>query len=276
MPEGLSSKVAKENLKKYGPNKIIVKKNFKVVWLFLSQFPSFINGILLLAAIFSFTINHALDGFFILAILALTIIFGFFQEYKAEKALEKLKEYVSPLSKVIRDNKEILISTEDIVPGDVIVISEGDFVPADGVIVNNHFLEADESMLTGESIPVIKSIKDKVFSGSLTVKGRAKILITETGMKTKFGIIAQSLSEIKNDKTPLQKRLSFLGKTVSIVTIAVAASLVPIGLLTGKDFFELLLTSVSIAVAGIPAGLPAAITVALALGTIQMAKQNAV
>lgn len=276
MPEGLSSQQAKESLRAYGPNKIETKEGFKVFSLLLSQLPSFINSILLLAAIFSFAIGDVLESFFILTILLLTIVFGFFQEYKAEKALEKLKEYITPLSNVIRDGKESLIPTEEIVPGDIVVISEGDFIPADGRVINNHYLEADESMLTGESIPVIKNVKDKLYSGSLVVKGRAKILIEETGMHTKFGKIAEGLSEIKEEKTPLQKRLSFLGKAISILTIIVAFSLIPIGLLTGKDFPDLLLTAVSVSVAGIPEGLPAVITIALALGTIRMAKQNAV
>jgi Ca2+-transporting ATPase len=276
MNHGLTSDSAKQKLKEFGKNEIEVKKNYNAYSILFSQFPTFINGILLAGALFSFAIGNLIDSTFIFTIIILSAVFGFVQEYNAEKSLEKLKSYIKPLSRVVRDGEEIEIPSSEIVPGDVVLLNEGEHVPADGIIVSSHHLEIDESVLTGESIPVAKIDKDKAFSGTLVAKGKGYLLVENTGMNTRFGQVAKSLSGIKTDKTPLQKNLSSLGKIISIVAILIALLLIPIGISQKRDLIELILLAISAGVSAIPEGLPAVITIALAIGTNKMAKKNAI
>lgn len=274
--KGLTTKQAKDYLKIFGKNEIETEERFSVLALFLSQFPTLINAILTLAAIFSLIIGNLLDGIFIFAILLLNALFGFIQEYKAEKSLEKLKDFIAPKSRVIRNEKEMQVLTLELVPGDLVVLSEGDRIPADGKIQNCQHLEIDESILTGESLPVEKEQNDFVFSGTLVAKGKGHFLIEKTGMNTRFGEIAKSLASIEAEKTPLQVRLDALGKMLSLAAILISLLLVPLGLAQGKTLFPLILLSASIAVAAIPESLPAVITIALGIGTNRMAKQGAI
>ena len=276
MNRGLTSQEAGEKLLQFGKNEIETKKNYSGLSIFLSQFPTFINGILFAGGLFSFLIGNLVDAFFIASILILSAVFGFFQEYNAEKSLEKLKSYIKPLSRVIRNGKEIEIPSSEIVPGDIVLLNEGEHIPADGKIILSRHLEIDESVLTGESIPVAKIDTDSAFSGTLVSKGRGHLLVENTGMNTRFGKIAGTLSAIETDKTPLQKNLSVLGKIISLVAIIIAFSLIPIGLSQNRNFFDLILLSVSAAVSAIPEGLPAVITIALAMGTKRMARKNAI
>ena len=276
MDRGLTSAYAREKLKEFGKNEIEIKKSYNALSIFLSQFPTFINGILFAGGLFSFLIGNLVDAFFIASILILSAVFGFFQEYNAEKSLEKLKSYIKPLSRVIRNGKEEEVPSLELVPGDIVLLNEGEHIPADGKIVLSHHLEVDESVLTGESIPVAKISFDLAFSGTLVSKGRGRLLVENTGMNTRFGKIAGTLSSIETEKTPLQKSLSSLGKIISIVAIIIAFSLIPIGLTQGRNLFDLVLLSVSAGVAAIPEGLPAVITIALAIGTKRMAKKNAI
>lgn len=276
MEKGLSTKEALEKLLLVGKNEISMVTRFSPLSLFFSQFPTFINGILALASLFSFIIGDGLDGSLILCILLLNGIFGFIQEYKAEKSLEKLKTFITPLARVVRDGKETQIPSSELVPGDVVILSEGDRIVADGKLFHSFHPEIDESILTGESIPVIKKDDDLVFGGTLIIKGKGMLSIEKTGMNTRFGQIAQTLATIETDKTPLQKNLTSLGKILSLIAIFISVSLIPIGLSQGKPLFPLLLLSVSIAIAAIPEGLPAVITIALAIGTNRMAKKNAI
>ncbi len=276
MEKGLPQDKALELLRKYGKNEIETKRSFSAFSSFLSQFPTLINGILFAGAIFSALIGNYIDSAFILAILILSAVFGFVQEYNAEKSLEKLKSILTPMSRVFRNGKETQIETSLIVPGDIVVLSEGERIPADGKLVISRHLEIDESVLTGESIPVVKNAKDPAFSGTLVSKGRGHLLVESTGMDTRFGQIAKSLSTIETDKTPLQKNLSGLGKIISIVALLIALSLIPIGLSQGRDLFHLILLSISAGVSAIPEGLPAVITIALAIGTTKMARKKAI
>ncbi|MBI2195980.1 MAG: cation-translocating P-type ATPase [Candidatus Levybacteria bacterium] len=276
MDHGLTSSEAREKLKSFGTNEIKAKKSFNALSVFLSQFPSFINAILFVGAVFSVLIGNFIDASFILSIILLSAIFGFAQQYNAEKSLEKLKSYVKPFSRVIRNGKEEEIPSSELVPGDIVILNEGENIPADGKIVISRHLEIDESALTGESIPVAKSDKDPIFSGTLISKGKGRMIVTKTGMDTRFGQIAKTLASIDSDKTPLQKNLSGLGKIISAVAVAIAFLIVPIGLLQNRDLVELTLLSISAAVAAIPEGLPAVITIALAIGTSRMAKKKAV
>lgn len=272
---GLTTSEAQERLEKYGKNEIVYKRHFKALKLFMSQFPNVINGILISAAIFSFLIKELIDAVFILSIIFLSAIFGFIQEYRAEKALEKLKQYVKPLSRVLRDGKEVQIETSDIVPGDLVILAAGDYIPADGKLTLNHNIEVDESILTGESLPVAKKLNDTILSGTIITKGRGQLLVEKTGISTKFGQIAKALEDVESEKTPLQKKLNTLGKILSLVAVLIATSLIPIGLSQDKEIFTLILISVSIAVAAIPEGLPAVLTIAQSIGTGRMVKKQA-
>jgi len=276
MEKGLSSKEVEENLLKFGKNTIRGKKTTSTVQLFFSQFPSFINGILLLASLFSFYIGNYIDGPLILVILILSASFSFLQEYRAEKELEKLKNLISPTSRVLRNGKEEEIPSVDIVYGDLVILNEGDKIPADGTIVHSSDFEIDESIITGESASVIKDSHEEVFSGTLIIKGKAHIKITKTGKNSRLGQIAETLSQIKVEKTPLQKQLDKVGKVISVIIVIIASLLVPIGISNGLHFFPLVLLAVSIAVAAIPESLPAVITITLAIGTGRMARNKAI
>lgn len=276
MEKGISSLEALEKQKIFGRNEITAQERVSALSLFLSQFPTFINGILITASILSFVIGNTLDGTLILIILFLNALFGFVQEYRAEKSLDKLKTYVKSVVRVIRDGKVIQVDAIDLVPGDIVRLSEGDKVPADGKILSNKYLEIDESVLTGESLPVIKNHADSVFLGTLVIKGSFRMIIEKTGKNTRFGQIAQTLGSVAPDKTPLQKRLDGLAKILSIIILAIAAIIVPVGILQDKEFIPLLLIAVSISIAAIPEGLPAVVTIALAIGTAKMAKRKAI
>lgn len=276
MEKGLTTTEAVAKERAFGKNVIVTKKSYTTLSLLISQFLTYLHGILLLAAVFSFVIEHYLDGGFILSAIFLNGILGFIQEYRAERSIEKLNTYITLTVRVFRDGKETQLPSNDLVPGDIIILSEGDRIPADCVITSSHRLEIDEAILTGESIPVLKDVTDQVFLGTLVTKGKGLAEVKKIGMQTKFGEIAQSLSTIKIEQTPLQKDLAKLGKTLSIIVACIAGVLIPLGILQGKDVFEMLLTSVSIAVAAIPQGLPAVITIALAIGTNRMAKRGAI
>src|SRR3989338_4146580 len=276
MEKGLTTRKAEENLLKFGRNTIRGKKTTSTAQLFFSQFPSFINGILLLASLFSFFIRNYIDGSLILVILILSASFSFLQEYRAEKELEKLKNLIAPTSRVLRDGKEEEIPSADIVPGDLVILNEGDKIPADGIIVHSSDFEIDESIITGESASVIKDLHEEVFSGTLVIKGKARIKIAKTGKDSRLGTIAETLSQIKAGKTPLQKQLDKVGKAISVIIVIIAFLLVPIGVSNGLHFFPLVLLAVSIAVAAIPESLPAVITITLAIGTSRMAKNKAI
>jgi P-type Ca2+ transporter type 2C len=276
MEKGLNSLEVVEKQKIFGKNEIKTQNMRSPFALFLSQFPSFLNGILVIASLLSFATNSILDGTLILIILFINSLFGFFQEYRAEKSLEKLKGYVKTLVCVKRDGIKIEIDATDIVPGDIVLISEGDRVPADGKILFHKFLEIDESILTGESLPVMKNINDLIFSGTLVTKGASRLMVEKIGKDTKLGQIAQTLSTVTHDKTPLQKKLDSLAKILSIVILVIAALIIPIGVLQKKEFMSLLLIAISISVAAIPEGLPAVVTIALAIGTSRMAKRRAI
>lgn len=276
MEQGLTSAQVQQKHIEFGKNEIETKRSFNALSLLVLQFPTFINGILFTGALFSALIGNVVDATFIFSIIILSAGFGFVQEYNAEKSLEKLKTYIKPLSRVIRNGKEEEIPSSEIVPGDIVILNEGEFVPADGKIIVSHHLEIDESVLTGESLLVVKNDKDPVFSGTLISKGKGHLLVEQIGMDTRFGKIAKTLSEVKTDKTPLQKNLSTLGKIISLIAVSVAFLLIPIGLSQSRDLFDLILLSISAGVSAIPEGLPAVITIALAIGTNRMAKKNAI
>lgn len=274
--QGLSAHEVTERKKLYGKNEIPSKQSFSVRDLFFSQFLTVINGILFIAAFLSLFLRGYFDSIFILAIIIINAIFGFFQEYRAQKSLEKLKNYTSPTALVIRDGKDEKILAADLVPDDIVVISEGGRVPADGELIEVHHLEIDEAILTGESLPVIKNQKDEVFLGTLITKGNGVFRVKTIGANTSFGQIAHTLTTIHPAKIPLVENMSSMGKTLSYLALAAGLLIVPIGIFHHQSLLPLILVGVSIGIAAIPEGLPAVVTIALAMGTHRMAKRGAV
>ncbi|MBU0962592.1 MAG: HAD-IC family P-type ATPase, partial [Nanoarchaeota archaeon] len=285
--EGLTEKEALERLNKYGPNTLKKKEATSAITIFFSQFKSFIIWILAVVAATSFLLNKFADGILILIILFMNAILGFSQEYKAEKAIASLKKLETSHAIVIREGIKKLIPSELLVPGDIIVIEEGNFIPADARIIETFNIKIDESLLTGESVSVekvtytinkeqISEQKNMVFSSTLCVYGKAKAIVTGTGMNTEIGRIAENIQHIKETKTPLIKKLDQLGKVISIGIIFIALIIFVLGSVLGNDFIEMIMVSASIAVAAIPEGLPAVITITLALGIQRMAKNNVI
>jgi Ca2+-transporting ATPase len=276
MKSGLTQHEALELLKKYGRNSIATESDFSARKLFLSQFPTTINAILFVAGIASLLIKDVIDAFFIFTIIVINGCFGFAQEYRAQKELEKLKTYTAPETLVLRDDKETIILAEQLVPDDIVIISEGDRVPADGILLDGTDLEIDESVLTGESLAVSKKKFGTLLLGTLVLKGNGMMQVTKTGMQTKFGKIAATLGTIKTEKAPLQKNLDQLGKILSYAAIVIGLFIIPVGLYTGQAIIPLILVSASIAIAAIPESLPAVVTIAFAVGANRMAKSHAI
>lgn len=285
---GLSQEEAKARLQKYGENKLIEEEKTGPIKIFLTQFKSSIIWILIIAMIISGAAKEWTDFWVIFAIIILNAILGFLQEYKAEKAIDALKQIMSPKAKVIRDGKEQMIDAKEIVPGDLILLETGDKITADARIIQTTHFEVQEAALTGESIPVKKENialkentavadrKNMTFAGTIATKGHAKAIVTATGMKTEIGKIAGMIQETKSPPTPLQKKLKHLGGflAVSVVLIAVLIFLYGV-FITGNDILEMLLAAIAIAVAAIPEGLPAVVTISLAMGVQRMASKNA-
>jgi len=284
---GLSEQEAEKRIAEYGANRIEATKKEHWYWIFLRQFADILIWILLAAAAISFAIGEIGDAITILAIVILNGILGFVQEYKAEKAIEALQQMLSPVCKVLRDGKEKEIDASHLVPGDIVLLEIGDRVPADLRLIEAINLKIDESALTGESASINKT--DKVISkavplaeqfnmarmGTSVTNGYARGIVVATGMDTEFGRIARLTSEVERSQTPLQKRLAVLGKKLGILSVAISALVAIVGYLFGKDLLEMFLTGVSLAVAVVPEGLPAVVTITLALGVKAMVRQHA-
>ncbi|MFO7369390.1 MAG: calcium-transporting P-type ATPase, PMR1-type [Bacteroidales bacterium] len=287
---GISSQAVIERQKKYGLNQLAEKKGRPVIALFFDQFKDFMIWVLIGAAIVSGFLQEWVDAFAIIGIVILNSLLGFIQEFRAEKSLAALKKLSSPTSKVVRDGQHQVIPSSEIVPGDLVEMEAGDFVPADGRIVYATGNTAThEASLTGESTSVSKSsallekedaaLADRsnmVYMGTSVVAGKTRALITGTGMNTELGKIAGLIQEIEDDTTPLQKKLKEFGKIIIFIVFALVGLIFLIGYLRGEELMELFLTSVSLAVAAIPEGLPAVVTIALALGVQRMVKRNCI
>ncbi len=281
---GLSSEEAGKRLKTYGYNELPEPPKPTLLVQFLDQFKSVLVLILIAAAIISAFFGELIDTLAILGIIILNATLGVVQQRRAESALEAVKKLSNPTSKVLRDGKVQVIPSREIVPGDVLILEAGDKVSCDGVLVEVYGLMVDESTLTGESVPVTKtssiagtpSEENMVFMGTAVTKGRAKVLVTSTGINTKLGQIATKIKEVKKDKTPLEVQLDVLGKVLGFIFVLVCAVILIMGLIRGIPFQEMLLTSISLAVAAIPEGLPAVVTIVLALGVAEMARRRAV
>jgi P-type Ca2+ transporter type 2C len=287
-PEGLSQEEAKFRLKKFGKNIIKKKKNFHPLKILFKQFNSFLIYILLAASIISFSINHLIDGSVILGIVLLNAVIGFFQQYRAEKAIQKLKKLILPQTRVIRGGKQIEISSTELVPGDIVLLEAGDKISADLRIIELENAATNESVLTGESLPVLKKLmvlaketslsqrKNMLFTGTNFIRGTAKGLVVNTGMKTVFGEIAENLQEIKIMKTPMQKRLDKFSKQIGLIILAFVSIIILLGFTEKFELVEMFLTAVALAVSAIPEGLPAVLTISFAIASILMSKNNVI
>ncbi len=285
---GLSENEARERLKRYGLNKLKELRKISPMKIFLEQFKSFLVVILIIATVISSFLGEIIDTVVILAIVFASALLGFIQEFKAEKALEKLKEMVSPTAKVVRGGKLEVIPAEEVVPGDVIVLEAGDKVPADGRLIFSWNLQVDEASLTGESVPVEKITskvpenaslterRNMVYMGTCVTYGRGEAVVTGTGMKTEFGKNSGMLQEIEKETTPLQKKLDKVGKNIGLLCLIVCGVVASLGLVRGGSVLGMLLWGISLAVAAVPEALPAVVTITLAVGVQRMARRNAV
>ncbi len=286
--KGLSQQEAGERLKQYGLNEIREGKKVSALEIFANQFKSIVVWILIFATIISAFLGEWVDAIVILAIVVLIAILGFFEEYRAERAIEALKKLASLKATVLRDGNKKEIDSKQLVPGDIITLETGDKVPADSRLIEVFNLQVQEAALTGESRPVSKNtkelpektavadMKNMVFSATIIVAGRAKAVVAATGMHTEIGKIATMIEQVKPEPTPLQKKMDQLGKWLGKVTIAIAVIVLAVGVLVHKtSFVNMLLVAVSLAVAAIPEGLPAVVIIALAIGTQRMLKRNA-
>ena len=275
---GLSTREAEKRVKTYGLNELKHNKKKSPVLIFLAQFNDFLVWVLIGATIISGFIGDKADAITILIIVIVNAILGFVQEFRTEKSLEALQELAAPTCKVIRDGNIKVVSSKELTIGDLVVLEAGDRIPADGTFIDAANMVVDESLLTGESVGISKDTtkgKNSVFMGTIVLKGRGLIIIDAIGMKTEMGKIANLLDNIEEDKSPLRERLDSLGKILVVMCIVVCLIVTILGIIRGNDITEMFLLGVSLAVAAIPEGLAAIVTVALALGVGRMLKRNA-
>ena len=282
---GLSNEEAHKRILKYGNNELIEKERAGPLNLFIMQFMNILIILLVLAAIAAFLVGDTLDSIVIIIVVLLNSIVGFIQEHRAEKAMEKLKGLISTEAVVIRDGKSKKIQANMLTMGDIVVLEEGDNIPADLRIIESNDLMIDESALTGEFLPVSKTAeittsnndktKNLAFMETDVISGRAMGVAVALGMNTKIGRIAQMIQE-EESKTPLQEKISSLGKTLGLIAVIICTFVFALQFFKGVPIVETFLTAVSLAVAAVPEGLPAILTLTLALGMQRMARSKAV
>ena len=272
---GLDEKQALAQLRKYGENVLSSDKKVHPLKIFAGQFKDFMIMVLLASTALSVVMGETFEAITIIAIVLINALLGFIQEYRTEKTLMALKNFSPQTSKVVRDGEVKVIESAYLVPDDLVLIEAGDRIPADCRITNEFGLSCDESILTGESIAVDKTKGDMVFMGTIALRGRAEAIVTETGMKSKMGNIAGMLKEIEQEATPLQKKLDKLGKTISLICLGVCAVVMLVGVIRGENWMDMILTGISLAVAAVPEGLPAIVTICLALAVNRILKKNA-
>lgn len=287
--DGLSSREARKRLTEYGENKIKEGKKRNILTIFIDQFRDFMIVVLLVATGLSFIMGEFTDGLTIFAIVILNGLMGFIQEYRAEKSLDELKKLASPRARVIRDGRIEEIDSRELVPGDLLLLERGDKVPADARILFTRGLQVDEALLTGESVPVTKSAgnlykrgigiaeqRNMVFMGTTVTGGKCRAVVVNTGMNTEMGKIAHLLEEESSRLTPLQQRLKNLGKKLVFLCLSITVAIVFLGIIKGQSLYNMFLAGVSLAVAAIPEGLPAIVTLTLAIGVQKMIKNKAI
>ena len=293
--QGLTEKEVQERQAKYGKNKLQEKKKESFIVKFIKQFNDFMIIILIIASIISAVVskmqgeNDYVDSIIIIGIVVFNALMGVIQEAKAEKSIEALKQMTPQLAKTIRNGKTIEINAEELVKGDIIILDAGNFVPADCRILESHNLKIEESSLTGETQGAEKDadaicsknaplgdMKNMAFMASITVNGHGKAVVTDTGMSTKVGQIANMIIEDEAPQTPLQKKLGEVGKILGLACLAICVIIFVMGLIKHIEPVEMFMTSVGLAVAAIPEGLPAIVTIMLSIGVTKMAKKNSI
>ena len=286
-PEGLSKTEVKKRQKKYGLNILPKKKRMSSLKIFLNQFKSLLIIILIIASLISFAIGEKTDSLIIFLAIMINALIGFLQENKAEKTLQRLKQMVEYTAKVRRNNKETVVKSKELVKGDIVILESGDIVPADGRVIKSHHLQVVEAILTGESSASIKITdplptgtpladrENMVYKGTRVIQGKGEMVVTATGLETEIGAIASTLKKTKEEKTPLQKKTDKLAKMLGGVIITICILLFALGVARGYPLPEMFITSVAVAVAGVPEGLVIAVTVCLIIGVQRMLKQKA-
>jgi len=288
--EGLSDAQVSKSLEEHGKNQLEAKKNTNLLQKFIAQFKDLMIIVLLAAALVSVFVGEGVDAIIILLVVVLNAIFGVFQEAKAEQAIDALKELSAPQAHVKRNGKVVTIKSEDVVPGDIVLLEAGDIIPADLRLLESAGLKMEESALTGESVPVEKKtavltdeklpIGDQLnmaFMNSNVTYGRGSGVVVATGMQTQVGQIANMINNAEENTTPLQENLNQLSKVLTGLILVIAVIVFIVGMVRGEEtLINMLLTAISLAVAAIPEGLPAIVTITLALGTQRMAKRHAI
>ena len=288
LENGLSSEEAEKRLETYGTNTIKRESTISPIKVFIRQFKDIIILLLLAASVLSFAIGDVVEGIAVIVVIFITTVFGFITEYKAEKSVEALQNMITPSAKVMRDGELKEIEAANIVPGDIVVIEEGDRVTADGRLFDADNLNADESILTGESEPVKKNKalikednvalaerKNMMHMGTTITRGNGAFIVTGTGENTEMGHISHLLQETADETTPLEKQLASTGKFLIWITFAITAVVAVVGIISGRDAVEMIKTATALAVAAVPEGLPAVATITLAIGMRKMARKNA-
>ena len=286
--EGLSTAEARRRLARYGPNQL-AEAPPPTFWQHLwAQINSFVIWLLLVAALISALLGDFVESGAILAIVVLNAALGVIQERKAEEALARLRQMAAPEAQVLRDGRRQVIPAREVVPGDIVLLEAGNYVPADVRLLEAVNLRIDESALTGESHPVSKEATvvldarsttgdwvNTAFMGTLVTYGRGRGVVVATGMHTQLGLIAHMLQSVENEPTPLQRRLEALGRVLGWAALGISALIFTLGWLNGQPPLEMFLVAVSLAIAAVPEGLPAVVTISLALGMREMLKRHA-
>lgn len=284
---GLSVAEAARRLKIDGENKLRAKKKKSAAKIFTNQFRDIMVMILIAATVISVLLNEITDAVTILIIIVINAFLGFLQEFRTERTLETLEKMTAPTAKVYRDGVLREISAAELVVGDVFELEAGDRVPCDGFIVSHKGMLCDESILTGESVPAEKkarageldygvpNLPHMVYMGTVCVKGVARCEAVLTGMRTQMGKVSDMIGEVPDELTPLQKKLAELGKMLALICIVICVIVAAAGIIKGEPVFDMLMTGITIAIAAIPEGLPATVTIALALAVRRMLKRNA-
>src|SRR6056297_1470245 len=286
--QGLSSDQIKQKKDKYGPNKLRESKGVSFWQILLNQLKDLIIIILIIAALLAFLIGDNLEGFAILAVIIFNTIIGFVTEYQAQKAVASLKNVLSKKAVVLRSGSKKEIEAEELVPGDIFFIEEGDQIPADARLIDSNNLTINEASLTGESESVSKNAEaqfeeektlaertNMVYMGTTAARGKGKAIVTATAEETEIGKIGEMLDETKEGKTPLEKRLDKLGKSLVKITLVVIAILTVLGIFMGRPVYETIKTGIALAIAAVPEGLPIIATITLAIGMQKMVRHKA-
>ncbi len=286
-PEGLNPEEAARRLEAQGPNELTKVTRASPWKILAAQLKNVLIVILLIATALSAVLGHGLESLVIAIIVLFAVLLGFFQEYRAERAIDALRKMAAPVATVIRAGQELKVPARELVPGDVFLLRAGDRVPADGRLLDVANLQTEEAALTGESVPVDKRLdtlsgadlalgdrKNLVFAGTIASYGRGRAVVTATGMRTEFGRIAELLQTVETGKTPLQKNLDRLGAVLARVALVVVAAIVALGLVRGQPFIDMLIFGIALAVAVVPEALPAVVTISLAIGVQRMVKRH--